>query len=66
MAALLRGWVGANFWTLHAFQLGAMFEMTMWMRVLAVRLEDLRASAQRAHLERDALRSLVLAPEGIP
>jgi diguanylate cyclase (GGDEF)-like protein len=58
MAALLRGWVGANFWTLHAFQLGAMFEMTMWMRVLAVRIEDLRASAQRAHLERDALRSL--------
>lgn len=58
MAALLRGWVGANFWTLHAFQLGAMFEMTMWMRVLAVRIEDLRSSAQRAHLERDALRSL--------
>jgi diguanylate cyclase (GGDEF)-like protein len=58
MAAVLRGWVGANFWTLHAFQLGAMFEMTMWMRVLAVRIEDLRASAQRAHLERDALRSL--------
>lgn len=58
MAALLRGWVGASFWTLHAFQLGAMFEMTMWMRVLAVRIEDLRSSAQRAHLERDALRSL--------
>ena len=58
MAALLRGWVGASFWTLHAFQLGAIFEMTMWMRVLAVRIEDLRSSAQRAHLERDALRSL--------
>ena len=58
LAALLRGWVGSNFWTQHAFQLGATFEMTIWMRVLAVRIEDLRASAQRAHLERDALRSL--------
>ncbi|MFT3819047.1 MAG: diguanylate cyclase [Rubrivivax sp.] len=68
MAALLRGWVGANPWTENAFQAGAMFEMLMWMRVLAVRLEDLRASAQRAHIERDALRSLALtdALTGLP
>ena len=58
MAGLLRGLVPSNFWTQHAFQFGSLFEMLMWMRVLGVRIEDLRASAQRAHLERDALRSL--------
>ena len=68
MAALLRGWLGATDFTENAFQAGAMFEMLMWMRVLAVRLEDLRASAQRAHLERDALRSLALTDSltGLP
>jgi diguanylate cyclase len=58
MAGLLRGHVPSSFWTQHAFQFGSMFEMMMWMRVLGVRIEDLRTSAQRAHLERDALRSL--------
>jgi diguanylate cyclase (GGDEF)-like protein len=58
MAGLLRGLVPSNFWTQHAFQFGSLFEMVMWMRVLGVRIEDLRSSAQRAHLERDALRSL--------
>lgn len=58
MAALLRGWVDASFWTQHMFQFGAMAEMAMWMRVLGLRSENLRASAQRAHLERDALRSI--------
>ncbi len=58
MAGLLRGFVPSTFWTQHAFQFGSMFEMVMWMRVLGVRIEDLRASATRAHVERDALRSL--------
>ncbi len=58
MVGLLRGYVPVNFWTQHAFQFASLFEMLMWMRVLGVRIEDLRASAQRAHLERDALRSL--------
>lgn len=68
MAALLRGWIDMTPWTEHAFQAGAMFEMAMWMRVLGVRIEELRASAQRAHLERDALRSLALtdALTGLP
>ena len=30
----------------------------MWMRVLAVRIEDMRTAAQRATLERDTLRSM--------
>lgn len=58
MAALLRGWAPMNFWTEHAFQLGAMFEMVTWMRILALRVESLRSEAQRATLERDALHSL--------
>lgn len=68
MAALLRGWIDMTPWTEHAFQAGAMVEMAMWMRVLGVRIEELRTSAQRAHLERDALRSLALtdALTGLP
>ena len=58
MAALLRGWVPSTFWTQHAFQFGSLFEMVLWMRVLAVRVEEMRAQAQRAHLERDALHAL--------
>lgn len=58
MAGLLRGLVAADYWTLHAFQFGAMFEMLMWMGVLSLRTDALRAAAQRAQLERDALHSL--------
>ncbi|WP_164886676.1 diguanylate cyclase [Piscinibacter defluvii] len=58
MAGLLRGLVPSNFWTQHSFQFGAMVEMVLWMRVLALRIEDLRRAAQRATVERDALRSL--------
>jgi diguanylate cyclase (GGDEF)-like protein len=68
MAGLLRGYVDSNFWTQHVFQFGSMFEMLMWMRLLGVRIDDLRASAQRAHLERDTLRALALtdALTGLP
>lgn len=58
MAALLRGFVEPTFVTQHAFQLGALLEMLLWMRVLALRAEQMREAAQRAHLERDALHSL--------
>jgi diguanylate cyclase len=58
MVGLLRGFVAADYWTLHAFQFGAIFEMLMWMGVLSLRTEALRAAAQRAQVERDALHSL--------
>jgi diguanylate cyclase (GGDEF)-like protein len=58
MAALLRGLVGANVWTQHAFQTGAMLEMVMWMRVLGVRMDETRREAERADRERVALHSL--------
>ena len=55
---LLRGLLPVNLLTLHAFQFGSMFEMIMWMRVLGVRIDNIRQSAQRAQIERDTLRSL--------
>jgi diguanylate cyclase (GGDEF)-like protein len=58
LVALLRGWIGANFWTQHAFQFATLIEMVMWMRVLGVRIEEVREAAQRVHVERNALRSL--------
>ncbi len=58
MAGLLRGWLPVTFATQHAFQFGSLFEMLLWMRVLAVRSEDLRAFSRLAQRERDALRSL--------
>ena len=68
MVALVRGWVGATFWTQHSFQFATMFEMLMWMLVLGVRLDEMREVAQRAHLERDALRSMAYtdALTGLP
>jgi diguanylate cyclase (GGDEF)-like protein len=68
LIALLRGWIGANFWSQHAFQFATMFEMLMWMMVLGVRIDEIREAAQRAHLERDALRSMAYtdALTGLP
>ena len=60
MALLLRGLIEANPVTMHAFQAGSVLEMTMWLRALGVRLEALRQEAERAGIEREALRSLAL------
>jgi diguanylate cyclase (GGDEF)-like protein len=58
MAMLLRGFVGANFWTQHAFQFALTFEMAVWMLVLGVRIDEIRAAAEAAHRERDLLHSM--------
>jgi diguanylate cyclase len=58
MVGLLRGLVAADYLTLHAFQFGSIFEMLMWLGVLSLRTEALRAAAHRAQVERDALHSL--------
>jgi diguanylate cyclase len=60
MALLLRGQVAANFVTTHAFQWGSIFEMTLWMLVLGVRVDELRRQAERTSAERDQLHSLAL------
>jgi len=55
LAALLRGLLPVNFWTQHAFQLASMLEMAAWVRVLGLRIADIRREAERAQLERQAL-----------
>jgi diguanylate cyclase len=58
VVGLLRGLLPSNFWTLHTFQFGSLFEMFVWLHVLGLRMDEVRQSAQRATLERDALRTL--------
>lgn len=58
MAALLRGYAPYNAWTAHAFQLGAMIDMLLWMRVLGLHVQSLRTAARRATAERDAMHAL--------
>lgn len=58
MAGLVRGYLPSNYWTQHGLQFGALFEMLMWLGVLGIRTDELRASMQRAHAERDALRAI--------
>jgi diguanylate cyclase (GGDEF)-like protein len=56
-AMLLRGMLPSTFWTQHAFQLGSMAEMFLWMMVLGARVDEIRTAAERAQRERDRLRS---------
>ena len=58
MAALLRGWLPANFWTLHLFQFGMLLEMLAWMRVLGLRMQAVRQDAEQAERDRHHLHSL--------
>ena len=58
MAALLRGWLPADFWTQHLFQATSMVEMLAWVRVLGLRIEGIRRAAERGETERQALHSL--------
>ena len=55
---VIRGWVPVNFWTLHSFQFGATLDMLLFMRVLGLHSKALRAAAESARSERDAMRSL--------
>ena len=57
-AGLLRGVLPANVWTQHLFQLASLLEMIVWLRVLGVRIELVRRSAERNELEKQALMSL--------
>jgi diguanylate cyclase (GGDEF)-like protein len=56
--AMLRGLVDMSPWTHYAYQSAAMFEMLMWLRVLSVRLKEIRLMAERAGREREMLQSL--------
>lgn len=56
---VIKGRVDANFWTMHAFQIGATIDMLIFMRVLGLRTKALHIAVQHATLEQDRLRSLV-------
>jgi diguanylate cyclase (GGDEF)-like protein len=58
MVAVVRGMVGANFWTLHSFQLGATLDMLIFMHIAVLRTAARHHAAQRAVQERDTLHSL--------
>jgi diguanylate cyclase len=58
MVGLVRGLVGVNFWTMHSFQIGATFDMLIFMRIATLRAQAVHLAAQRATLERDNLMSL--------
>jgi diguanylate cyclase (GGDEF)-like protein len=58
LAGLLRGWLPAEFWLQHLFQLATLVEMLAWVRVLGLRIEGIQRGAERAELERKALHAL--------
>ena len=57
LTALVRGLAPANAWTLHAFQLASLAEMTLFMVVLGLRVKDMRTQAAQAQRENAALQA---------
>jgi diguanylate cyclase (GGDEF)-like protein len=53
---VIKGQLGANFWTLHSFQFGATVDMLVFMRVLGLRTKALQLAVQHTRMERDSLR----------
>ena len=58
MVGVVKGYVDVNFWTMHAFQIGATFDMLIFMRIAVLRSTAMHIAAQRATAERDTLHSL--------
>ena len=58
MVGVVKGQVDVNFWTLHAFQFGATFDMLVFMRIAALRSAALHIAALRANREHATLHSL--------
>jgi diguanylate cyclase (GGDEF)-like protein len=54
----INGHLGANFWTLHALQFGATFDMLLFMRIVVLRTAAEHRMAQHARHERDMMKSL--------
>ena len=48
MVCLVQGWIPANFWTLHSFQIGATLDMLLFFRVMGLRARAAQAQAQEA------------------
>ena len=58
LVSLLRGWLPVGFWTLHTFQFTSLIEMSMWMVVLAERVQSVRREANRVQGEHRMMRAL--------
>ena len=58
MVCLVQGWVTANFWTLHSFQIGATLDMLLFFRVMGLRALATQVQAQEAMRERDLMQLL--------
>ncbi|MDN4051978.1 response regulator [Massilia sp. YIM B02763] len=48
LAEVIKGQAPANFWTMHALQLGSAFDMVVFMRILGLRTKDIQTQMQRA------------------
>ena len=58
MIGVVKGYVGANFWTMHSFQFGATFDMLVFLRIAVLRSTAVHLAAQRATQENATLHSL--------
>lgn len=57
---VIRGQLPANFWTMHAFQFGATFDMLVFTYVLGLRTRAIQQVAHRASVERDLMHELAM------
>ena len=58
MVGVIRGYIDASLWTLHAFQAGATLDMVLFMRVLGLRMRAIHNEARSAVRERDTFVSM--------
>jgi diguanylate cyclase (GGDEF)-like protein len=58
MVGVIRGYIDATAWTLHAFQAGATLDMVLFMRVLGLRMKAIHNEARSAVRERDTFVSM--------
>ncbi|MGH8031628.1 MAG: diguanylate cyclase domain-containing protein, partial [Luteimonas sp.] len=58
LSLTINGHIGVNFWTLHALQFGAIFDMLLFMRIVLLRTAAEHRVAQHAKRERDFMKSL--------
>jgi len=58
LSLTINGRIGVNFWTLHALQFGATFDMLLFMRIVILRNAAEHRLAQQAMSERDVMKSL--------
>jgi diguanylate cyclase (GGDEF)-like protein len=58
LSLTINGHIGVNFWTLHALQFGAIFDMLLFGRIAVLRTAAEHRVAQHARHERDIMKSL--------